>query len=490
MELGFFDAGAFSFEPEQLKALYPFLVLCVGMIFSTISSGLKLPLMAHKLVVGITLAVFAFSQAAAIGNPAVSLFGTSLHVDDPLRWLSMGIASLALVGMLFVDDVDHSEWSTLMLVSVAGMCLLPGARDWVAFFIYLETMAIPAYIMAAFKQRRDGGYEAGLKYLMMGAFASAIFLMGVTLIYGATGSFDFAVIFEVVTLGLPTTLLIAAALLVAVSLAFKVAMVPMHMWAADVYQAAPASLASFMAGAGKLSVFAALVLSFDACGLFTLDAIPEFFKVFGVLSLIIGNLVALKQKVLRRMLAYSSVASAGYVAIVVSLGEAAFPAIFVYLVTYGLALTAAFAVVESLSRKAGKHSSSQFTLSDLSSLDVKKCGGEVALLSVALFSMAGIPPFPGFLGKYLLISDVWTFDVSGAFWIILGSLMGLAYYLRILVPLYFEKTGSVVASENRSYSSAPAFLSACTACILLFVWVWVYSSYFTGPAAEMMLGRY
>jgi len=368
------------------------------------------------------------------------------------------------------------------------MSLLPGARDWICFFLFLETMAIPGYVMAAFRQKRDGGYESGLKYLLMGAFASALLLMGSTLLFGATGSFEYSTISDVLQMGIPSHMTIAAVVLIVVSAGFKVAMAPLHMWAADVYQSAPSSLASFMAGAGKLAVFSAVSVAWSKSGFFKLEFVPSFLMVLGILSILIGNLMALTQKSLRRMLAYSSVASAGYVAIVLPVGEVALPSIFVYLVTYGIALSAAFAVIESLSVKSGKSSSSNFTLSDLALVPYGKAKAETFILTLALFSMAGIPPLPGFLGKYLILSDVWTHSPVSALWILLGSMMGLAYYLRILVPLYFEKGPSNDDVPVKRFIPQTVMASAFVGATGLFVWVWIYSVYFVSATSETLLG--
>ena len=477
MTVSFFDPGVFQFELLQLRALFPYLALCMGMIFTTIASAKRLPFIAHKIILFISIGTFAGAMALGLETPVAELFGGSLVVDDMLRWISLGVATLALLATISVYDLDHSEWSTLLLVSVAGMTMLPGARDWVAFFIFLETVAIPGYVMAAFRQNRDGGYEAGLKYLLLGAFASAVLLMGMALLYGATGSFDYSVIGEIISNGLSSPLIVAATAMIILSAAFKVAMAPMHMWAADIYQSAPSSLASFMAGAGKLSVFGAILLAWQKCGFFTLDKIPEFIVVLSILSIVGGNFMALTQKSLRRMLAYSSVASAGYVAMLLPLGESSFPSMFVYLITYGIALAVAFAVIESLSAKAGKSSSTNFTVADLALVPAGSAKTETFLLTIAIFSMAGIPPFPGFLGKYLLISELWNSSPLLVFWIILGSMMGLAYYLRILVPLYFEGSQSKKGAAPSRKVPCSIVYAAGIGTIALFSWLWVYSEF-------------
>jgi len=483
----FFDSSVFNISKEQIIGLMPFLILCLGIVFTTVAVGLKAKLATHRCLLTVFLAGFALVNAASIGDPEVSIFGTSLHVDDALRWIGLGLGVLALLASLFVTEEEHGEWSTLLLVSVLGLALLPGARDWVAFFVYLETLAIPGYVMAALRQKQDGGFEAGLKYLLMGAFASAILLMGMALVFGASGSFDYQVIREIIVNGLPSPLIQAGALLILVSTAFKVALVPAHMWAADIYQSAPTALAAFMAGAGKLSVFCAGLVAFSKSGFLTLEAFQTAVLIFAILSIVVGNLMALTQKNLRRTLAYSSVASAGYAAMVWRLSDASLPALYVYLLTYGLGFMVAFACLEIFASALRKPSSTSIEFSDLSQLGAGHSKFGVFAMTLALFSMAGIPPLPGFLGKYFVVVDLWKAGHQlETFWIMLGSLMGLAYYLRILVPLYLDNAQKVAALPVKGASCMPK-VAAVLGLIALLVGLGVFAQ-FDFTSSQTLLG--
>lgn len=475
MDYPFFESGVFQVSRAQWAAFAPYLVLCVGIVFTTIAAGLKAKGVTHRLLLGVTFVVTAAAAISGLGTGALNFFGSSLLINDLLRWTILAVVGIGFVAALFVDEEEHGEWSTLLLISTLGLCLLPGARDWVAFFVYLETLAIPGYVLAGLRLRRDGGFEAALKYLLMGAFASSLLLMGMTLVYGAAGSFDYATLQDVSVRGLPSTMLVAGALLIAISSAFKIALAPVHMWAADIYQSAPTGLAAFLAGAGKVAVFMAMLSAFSASGFLELSAFSKLFVILGAASVIVGNLLALSQKNLRRMLAYSSVASAGYVALTLPVGEAAGTAILLYLVTYALGFLLCFACLEALVRITGKPSTAALEISDLKQVDSKKAGLIVALFSLGIFSMAGIPPLPGFLGKYLLISQLWgSGHTTEAIWIVVGSMLGIAYYLKIMVPLYLDSPAGNKSVSLRFGIKGP-LAGAGLALVLMFVWVWAYS---------------
>jgi len=471
----FFETSVFQISSQHWGALAPYLVLCFGIVLTTVAAGVKARRCTHQFLLGLSFLGTAVAAACGLGMPELNFFGTSLAIDDLSRWTTLAVSGVGLLAALFVEEEEHGEWSTLLLISTLGLVLLPGARDWVAFFVYLETLAIPGYVMAGLRLRRDGGFEAALKYLLMGAFASALLLMGIALVYGAAGSVDFSTLSEVTVRGLPSTLLVAGAMLIALSLAFKVALAPLHMWAADIYQAAPTGLAAFMAGAGKIAVFMAMLAAFSACGFLQIGAFVKLFTILGITSVLVGNLLALSQKNLRRMLAYSSVASAGYVALTLPVGPTASVAILLYLVTYALGLLVCFACLEALVRITGKPSSAVLEIADLKQVDIKKSGVIVALFSLGIFSMAGIPPLPGFLGKYLMISQLWgAGHVQQAVWIIVGSMLGLAYYLKIMVPLYLDSPSGNKMHSLRSSIRGP-MAGAIMGLVLMFVWVWAYA---------------
>lgn len=470
MNFELFDASIFSFSSGQLLALLPFGVLCLGMVLSTIAAGYKSNKKIHRVLMMGVLGAFAFLVARSLGQGEVSIFGTSLLIDDNLRWIGLGLAILGMVSSLFVAEKESGEWSTLILISIFALTMLVGARDWVMFFVCLETLAIPSYIMASMKQKQDGGFEAGIKYLLMGAFSSALLLMGLALVFGAAGSFDYETINIVIMNGLPTPLIQAGALLILVSLCFKVALAPLHMWAPDVYQSAHSGLAAFMATAGKLGVFSAALIAFTKCGFLNLESFQWAVLSMAIISIVVGNLMALIQKNIRRTLAYSSVASAGYAAMIWRLSDASQPALFVYLFTYGLSFIVAFAAIEILTHALRKPSSTHLDFSDLEQINPSHAKLGVFALSLSIFSMAGIPPLPGFLGKYLIIVDLWEVSKGVEItWILIGSLMSLGYYLKILVPLYLDNPHKLATLPGNNTCSLWPKVAAVVGLVILFV---------------------
>jgi NADH-quinone oxidoreductase subunit N len=458
----FFDVSVFSVQAGQLRALAPYLWLAVGIALATVAAGLSASRIFVRTLQAVILIPFAAFLLWTFREPTQALLGTSLEVDSLTRLVG---ASVAIIGTLTgffsgrrTGDV-RAEWSPLMLIGILGMSLLPGAKDWVSFFVALETLAIAGYVLTAFDYHRESSLEASLKYLLMGAFASSLLLMGMTLFYGAFGTFEFEAIKGFMSSGHygANGFVIAGGFLIFASLAFKVALAPFHMWAPDVYQGAPSPAAAFLATATKITVFGAMALAFDRSGFWWVPGLSTFVGVVGMISIVVGNLLAVAQRKVRRILAYSSVANAGYAALALSVGPSATGSMMTALVIYGVAVVAAFAMVDVLTKALpGK---------DRYDLDVEELGQAAAraprvasvVFGLCLFSLAGIPPLPGFLGKYVVLRDIWS---AGFLWgagvMVFGTLLGLAYYLRLLIPMFLEGSEKPV---RRDTSVRPSWAS-------------------------------
>ncbi len=429
----------------QLRALLPIFFLCAMVLVSLVSSGYRIRGSLQRSLGLFSFVVFVILNFINLPYPDTAILGTSLFVGMLTKVSSIVVGVLAAAACVFVDEEDHPEWLPLLSIAVIGLSLLVGARDWVSFFIYLETFSMPSYVLASLRLKKDGGFESGLKYLMMGAFSSAIFLLGITLVYGFSGSFDFLSILETIRSANPESpvgLLYAGFSLIVVSIGFKVALAPFHMWAPDVYQSAPAAMASFLASAVKFAVFVAAFAAFSQTGILQIPFLQASMSAFGILSILVGNLMALRQSNLRRMIAYASVASAGNAALVFAVGPVGLNSVLVYLAIYGLNIVALFALFEWAARENGLPSSSQ---ADLGCLSRAIRGKPLAMtaLGIVLFSLVGLPPLPGFFGKFLIIRDLLRADLfieAGA--LLLGSLLSLAYYLKIFVPIALE-TGAI-----------------------------------------------
>lgn len=443
MDSTWFDLASLQVSAAGLKALTPFLWLSGGIAVSTVAAGFRAKPNTMRVLNMAVLLPFAWLLICGFQSNVVRLLGTTLEMNSFVRAVGAIVAILAALSGLFSghDRDRHPEWAPLMQVSVMGMSLLPGARDWISFFVYLETMAIAGYVLVGFDHERETSLEAGLKYLLTGAFGSALFLMGITLMYGATGHFEYAALNSFANSGSATNgLLVAGALLVVVSLGFKVALAPFHMWAPDVYQGSPAGSAAFLASATKVAVFGAAAVAFDRAGLWVVPGVAMTVMVLSILSIVIGNLSAIAQTKIRRMLAYSSVANAGYAGLALAVGPRASSSMLMSLAIYGLGVVAIFAVVEALRENLGGAGRYDVDIaSELKPALAKTSPLAGLLMAFVLFSLAGIPPFPGFLGKYVILKDLWSANAHwGAAALVFGSLLGLAYYLKVLVVMYLN----------------------------------------------------
>jgi len=455
MDNRFFDTSVFVLSSEQLTALFPYLWLCLGMAAATIFAGYRGSRSVGRALALVFFGVYAILLSLNMNAGSISLFGTSLEIDPLAKIVGIATAVFALLVSFFSFEEDsrtrRSEWLLLLMSAVFGLSLLPAARDLVSFFVYLETLAISGYILAGLDTRRPQSLEAGIKYLLMGAFSSAILLMGFTLLFGFAGSFDYQAIYLAI-LGLQegsdSALAAAGAILVVTSLLFKVAIFPLHMWAPDVYQAAPIGNAAFLATATKVSVFASLAILMNRSGLLLIPSVKEFVQLLAIFSIVGGSCLAFSQRSLRRMFAYSGIVNAGYSALGIAVGIMATGAVITNLIIYGATLICLFSMIQYFLGKLNLNLNSDCSIEDLAIAAKRSSPIALAVFAFGIFSLAGIPPLPGFFGKYLLLRDMWlSGSTLSAGFVLVGTLMGLAYYLRVFIPIYLDSKGSQADKE-------------------------------------------
>lgn len=457
MDTKFFDSSLFQMNSAQWWALAPYLWLCFGLFLATLFAAYRGSRVTGRMIAAIVFGGFSYFQATHLADAPQTLFSTGLEVDSVTRIIGAIVSFFALLTSSFSSCADkmeeHSEWLALLIISVLGISLLPGARDFVSFFVYLETFAISGYIMTSLDTGREKSLEAGLKYLLMGAFASALLLMGVALIYGISGSFDFEKISLAVKQMSATDrpFYIAGATLITCALLFKVAVVPFHMWSPDVYQAAPTGVAAFLASATKVSLFASTAVLLSVSSLGSLPAVKALIFSLACLTVIVGSLMAIAQTQVKRLLAYSGVVNAGYAAFALSAGAGATGSMITNLAIYGSTVIGLFALVENFVRHLGKEKHSDIDFRDLGIATQSTSPFIVALFSFGIFSLAGIPPLPGFFGKYLVLKDVWSANLhTGVYVMLVGALLGVAYYLRMFIPLYMTEHAANPVKERSS----------------------------------------
>ncbi len=390
----------------------------------------------------VTLAVTAALSIWQWGE-RTDLIAGAIRLDELTLILTLlfcvaGIATILLSWRHVAPrESAHGEYHALLLTSIAGMMLLVAAQNLVTVFLGLELLSIPLYVLCATEMRRASSLESGLKYLVVGSLGSATFLYGLAFLYGATGATDFADIAR--SLGgsggdvLSDPLLLTGIALTIVGLAFKASVAPFHQWTPDVYEGAPTPVTAFMAVATKAAAFGVMLRLFDFA-LFDarIDWAPAL-AALAAITIIVGNVGALGQSSLKRMLAYSSVAQAGYMlAGVVVATRLGLQATVFYLAVYLVMNLAAFAVIVARERETPYGD-------DLASLN--GLGASRPLLAwpmtIAMLALAGFPATGGFIGKFYLIDA--TVD-DGFTWlavfIVIGSMISLGYYLRVIAAIW------------------------------------------------------
>ncbi len=394
-----------------------------------------------------------------MGPKAISLFHGRVLMDG----FAMQMGMLFVVGALLTvllspsylegHDIDFGEYYPLLLFSVAGMMIIAAAGDLMVLVIGIETMSLPVYALCsswrrkAASQREEASLEASFKYFIMGAFSTGITVYGIALVYGATGTTLFS---DLVALGPEAAtkgLLVVGMVMLLGGLGFKVAAVPFHMWTPDVYQGAPTPVTGFMAAAVKAAAFAAMLRVFTY-GFGTKELVfgsngwASILAVIAALTMLLGNLTALWQSNVKRMLAYSSIAHAGYLLIGViaagnpSISAEARSAVVFYLWAYTFTTIGAFGVIAWIGKREGRE---REDVDDWAGLARQRPAMALAM-TIFLLSLAGVPPTAGFFGKLFVFKA--ALANTGLIWLVvlglLTSVVSVYYYLRIVVAMYFK----------------------------------------------------
>ena len=405
------------------------------------------------------------------------MFGGAFVVDNyALVMKAMFLVAGYVVVLLstnYVAEGDYweSEYYGLLLSSILGMVLMASARDLITVFVALELLSIPAYMLATWRKRDLKSNEAGLKYYLMGVFASAIMLYGMSLLYGGAGSTLLTDINDAVSVdGSPSAIVVVGVIFVIIGFAFKVSAFPFHTWAPDTYEGAPTPVTAFLSVASKAAGFVAL-LNLLFVGFFGRDDVYEpLIWILAAASMTVGNLVALRQTNLVRMLAYSGVAQAGYMlaplAVASDVGDAALTATVTYLLVYAAMNLGAFAIVLAVARKTRSAEIDSFK-----GLFGYAPGLTIAM-SVFLFSLAGIPPLGGWWAKFRVMEAV--IEAESASGVVLGvfvavnSVIALYYYARIGLGMWAEDAPNGDTTPIRVPASLVSALAITAALTIAF----------------------
>lgn len=401
----------------------------------------------HRLILGWTstigLALIAGGSLLVMptADATQPIWGGMLRMDQAAFVFRMVFLLGASITSLFAMESrttgERGEFYLLMMVSVLGMSLMAASVDLIMLYLAIETTSIPLYVLAGFKTRDQKSVESGIKYLLFGAMTSAVMLFGFSFLYGFSGSTSLTQIAMVLSGNvIPPVLVGVVLLLVLVGFSFKISAVPFHFWAPDVYEGAPTPVAGFLSTASKAAGFAVLIRVM-------LLVFPGFESFWSILlavvataSMFLGNLLALAQKNIKRLLAYSSIAQAGYILIgVVTGSQLGITGSVYYLLSYLLTNLAAFGIVTVVGRSLRSDEISAYA-----GLSRRSQGLSIAML-IALLSLAGIPPFAGFVGKLLVFGAaiqhnwIWLAIVG-----IINSVIGLYYYLTVLKVMFLYRS--------------------------------------------------
>jgi NADH-quinone oxidoreductase subunit N len=446
-------------------AISPLVALIGGACLVLMAGLMRAPFVRHTLVPLLALATLGTAAGLSIATwgDNVSVVADAMKMDDLTLFLALVFVASGAGAVLLSwrgvapREAGHGEFYALLLTVVAGMIVLAAATNLVTVFIGYELLSIPLYVLCATEMRRERSLESGLKYLIIGSVGSATLLYGLAFVYGATGETSFSGIADGVEAVSDDVLLLTGLALIIAGLAFKASVAPFHQWTPDVYEGAPTPITAFMAVATKAAAFGVILRFFDVAVIDAAETWAPALATLATVTIVVGNVGAIGQSSLKRLLAYSGVAQAGYMlAGVVVTTQLGVQAVVFYLAVYLFMNVAAFAVIVARERETGLGD-------DMSTL--YGLGAERPLLAwpmtIAMLSLAGFPATAGFFGKVTLIGAAVN---NGYTWlgvvIVIGSAISLAYYLRVVAAVWMrapgERPAAVVAAARPAIAGGSA----------------------------------
>ena len=472
-----------NFDSSAILAFTPLLILigmgCIVLLAETFVRGQSRAGLVWLGVAACVVALLAVVLQWPEAAETKSYFNSMLAVDRMSLYLDGAFIVAALLTLLFAppylreQGFEFGEFYALVLFATAGMVMVAHATHMVSLLIGIETMSLAAYVLTGCWRKSQRSAEGAMKYFLMGAFATGFLVYGIALVYGTTGGeMSYAGIASKVGVAAKAPLFFLGEYFILVALAFKVAAVPFHMWAPDAYEGAPTPVTGFMAAGVKAAAFGAIVrilgtafanplLVFDVTGWANVLAAGA------AITMTLGNLAAVRQENVKRMLAYSSIGHAGYLLLGVvasGLGVAsAKPAVLFYLVAYTFTTLGAFGVVAWI----GNRKDERLFVDDWAGVAAERPGVALAM-TIFLLSLGGVPPTGGFFGKFYLFKA--AMESPQLYWLVvlavLNSVVSVYYYLRIVVAMYFRSSGRPLAPTEGATMRAGLLLAAIAVVLL------------------------
>ncbi len=462
-------------------ALGPEVVLSVWTLVLTLVAAWRTDEEGHRAVgrlalIGlvVTLGTIVYYWRAA---PQAAGIDTMIALDG-FRWATSAVfvigailAVMLSLSYLGREGIRVPEYYVLILLATLGMMFMGGGADLVVIFIGLELMSISVYVLAGINRRSIFAAEASLKYFLLGAFASGFLLYGIALLYGATGSTNLTLIYvQISSLGLQSDVMLRAGIaMLMIGFAFKVAAVPFHMWTPDVYDGAPTPVTAFMAAAVKAAAFAAFVRILVQALAPAADVWTDALFWLAVVTMVVGNIIALAQRHLKRMLAYSSIGHAGYLLAALASGPGlGSAAMLYYVLVYTLMTVGAFAVLAVMGRDGER----QTAIEDFNGLGSRRPWLAFAM-TVFMLSLLGFPGTAGFIGKWYILSAAVEAQYGMLAVVLAGaSVLSAGYYLPVIMAMYMKPAMSDTSHTDLEVFGATRYVIGVTAVLLLVLGVW------------------
>lgn len=462
--------------PQEIGLLVVFLLVFLYDTFMPRRCQASLPV--FTTVIFALYTIFSFCPAHT-GTAFAGMFEQS-----QATWVMKGILNVGALLVLLQAikwsnsdfmSIRRGEFYELMLLTLFGMFLMMSSRNFLLFYIGLETASLPIAALAAFEKNRYESHEAAAKYIFTAVFSSAILLLGISFVYGLSGSLFFDKI-ATILIDKQSAMLIAAVAFVIAGVGFKLSLVPFHLWTADVYQGAPTAVTSYLSVISKGSAaFAFLIILVQAFGAVYYDAWKWMLYAIIVLTITVGNLFAVRQRNLKRFLAFSSISQAGYIMLgIIGVNALGMASMMYYVLVYIFSNLAAFGVIAVIERQSGK-----VTMDDYNGL-FRTNPWLAFTMMLAMFSLGGIPPFAGFFSKFFVFAGALTHADVAIYVLVLialiNTIISLYYYLLVVKAMFIRQDDCVIPAIKSHWSEKTGLIISALGIVMIGLISWIYTS--------------